>query len=334
MDTNLQVQETSLAPGLKLRSTQWADLNSVAQLTLDVLTADGDPTFAMSPEEVEREWKTPGFELERDTWVVETAAGRIVGYEVFLEKHAHASLMGDGYVHPEYRGRGVGTTLLRALDGRAREEIRLAEPGLRVFLRNITSMRDTRARELHENEGYQSIRFSWHMEIDLDQAPRSPVWPAGIELRPFVLEAHNRAVFEADEEAFRDHWGHTPGTFEDWQHQVTGREDFDPSLWLIAWDGDEIAGYSLCRYRMGNGWVDALGVRRPWRKLGLGEALLLHSFAEFHQRGTRTIGLIVDSQNPSGATRLYQKVGMHATAEFVYYEKELRPGRELEEHEE
>lgn len=96
----------------------------------------------------------------------------------------------------------------------------------------------------------------------------------------------------------------------------------------------EIAGYSLCRYRMGNGWVDALGVRRPWRKLGLGEALLLHSFAEFHQRGTQTIGLIVDSQNPSGATRLYQKVGMHANAEFVYYEKELRPGREPEEHEE
>lgn len=339
MNTQLKNTETALAPdtsttlsaGLKLRAAHWTDLEPVTQLILDVCTADGDPTIAVTSEELEREWKSPGFELAKDAWVVETADGRIVGYEEFNDRHAHASLMGDGYVHPDHQGRGVGTTMLRALEARARAEMQLAEPDLRVFIRNGMAIGDTAARQMHEAEGYRPIRFSWHMEIKLEEAPRVPVLPAGIELRPFVKEEHDHAVFEAHEEAFSDHWGHTPGTFEYWQHNVSGREDLDPSLWFIAWERDEIAGYCLCRYRMGTGWVGTLGVRRAWRKRGLGEALLLHSFGEFYKRGMRTIGLGVDAANPTGATRLYQKAGMSVAAEYVIYEKELRSGREPEE---
>jgi ribosomal protein S18 acetylase RimI-like enzyme len=171
------------------------------------------------------------------------------------------------------------------------------------------------------------------MEIELQEAPRTPVWPAGIGLRPFLLQEQNRAVFEAHEEAFSDHWGHTPGTFERWQYRMTSREAFEPSLWFIAWDNrsEQIAGYSLCRYRMGIGWVGTLGVRRAWRKQGLGEALLLHSFGEFYKRGMMTIGLGVDAENPTGATRLYKKAGMYVAAEYVVYEKELRSGRDIED---
>ena len=107
-------------------------------------------------------------------------------------------------------------------------------------------------------------------------------------------------------------------------------EDIDPSLWYIAWDGDQIAGFALDRYRNGHGWVGTLGVRRPWRKHGLGLALLYHSFGEFYKRGKQTASLGVDAANPTGATRLYQKAGMHVAAEYVSYEKELRPGLEPE----
>ena len=335
MNTQTKTNEALLDSDLSLRSAQWADVKPVAQLILDVCTADGDPMFATTEEELRRFWHSPDFKFETSVWVVETKESKIVGYQEFDNRHAHASLTGDGYVHPEYHGHGIGTALLRALEARAREEMKLAEPELRVFIRNGMPIGDTSARELHENEGYRPIRFSWHMEIKLEEAPRVPVWPTDIELRPFVLQEHNLAVFEAHEEAFRDHWGHTPGTFERWQHHMTSREDFDPSLWFIAWDGRfaQIAGYSLRRYRMGSGWVGTLGVRRAWRKRGLGEALLLHSFGEFYKRGMQTIGLGVDAQNPTGATRLYKKAGMHVAAEYVIYEKELRSGREPEEQE-
>lgn len=331
MESKPEMIETNLSPDLNLRPAKWDDLNAVAGLILDVCTADGDATMAVSSEDLARQWKDPRFELARDAWVVESGQGHIVGYEEFFNRYAHASLMGDGYVHPDFLGRGIGTGLLTALEARARREVLQAAPDLRVFIRNGMAIGDKTGRQVHEQLGYRPIRYSWRMEILLEAPPPAPHWPEGIELRPFDLTAQNEAVFAADDEAFRDHWGHTPGTFEAWQNRMTKAADFDPTLWHIAWDGEQIAGFSLCRYRMGIGWVGSLGVRRPWRKRGLGMALLLHSFGEFHRRGNHTVGLGVDAENPTGATRLYKRAGMHVAAEYVIYEKELRPGQEPQE---
>ena len=320
----------SLPETFRLRTAQWADLGSVAQLILDVCTNDGDATMAVPPEELRDEWKSPGFNLETDAWVVTTSDGRVVGYEEFFNRYAHASLQGDGYVHPDFMGNGIGTTMLRALEERARKEMELAEPEQRVFIRNAMAIGDTVSREMHETEGYKPIRFFWRMEITLNGAPPIPTWPEEIELRPFDLDAHTYLVYRAHEEAFSDHWGHTPRSYEEWKHNTTEGENFEPSLWFVAWDGDQIAGYTLNRFRNGHGWVGTLGVRRPWRKRGLGLALLYHSFAEFYKRGMPVISLGVDASNPTGATRLYQKAGMHVAAEYVTYEKELRSGLEPE----
>jgi mycothiol synthase len=320
----------SLPVAFRLRPAQWADLEPVTQLIYDVCLSDGDVAVASSVDEMREEWEAPGFNLETDAWVVTTPEGRVVGYEELVNRYAHASLRGDGYVHPDFMGKGIGTAMLRVLEERAHKEMELAEPEHRVFIRNGMSIGDTVAREMHEAEGYKSIRFFWRMKIALDAALPAPVWPEGIELRPLDVETQAYLLYLAHEETFHDHWGHTPISFEEWEHRNTKSDDFYPSLYFVAWDGDQIAGYSLCHYRMGNGWVGMLGVRRPWRKRGLGLALLYHSFGEFYKRGDKVVNLGVDATSQTGATRLYKKAGMHVAAEYVSYEKELRPGLEPE----
>lgn len=325
------MEEITIDPSLKLRPVHWSDLEAVAQLIYDACAADGDTVVAVTPEELKHEWETPGFNLARDAFLIETIDGRIVGYEEFFNEHEHARLRTDGYVHPDFKGRAIGTSLLRSIEMRAREEMTLAEPDARVSLRSIIDNRDPDSHELHRNEGYQPLRYHWRMEIVLDGPPAEPKFPEGIELRPFIKGEHNVAVWQAQNEAFRDHWGSHDVTLEEWKRSRLEDPEFDPALWQIAWDGDEVAGFSLNRYRMGIGWIRTLGVRRPWRKRGLGEALLLQSFGEFYKRGTKTIGLGVDAENPTGATRLYKKAGMHIAAEYVIYEKELRSGRDIDE---
>lgn len=173
--------------------------------------------------------------------------------------------------------------------------------------------------------GYHAIRHSFQMRIELGDAPAEPAWPAGIAIRPFEA-GDERAVFEAIEGAFADHWDWTPSSFEEWRHHMTESAGFDPSLWLVARDGDEIAGACICRYAPGEaglGWVRQLGVRPPWRRRGLGMALLLGAFGLFWGRGVRSVGLGVDGENTTGAVGLYERAGMHVHHRLDTYEKEL-----------
>ncbi len=324
-------KEAHLDSSLNLRAVQWADLNAVTQLIYDVCEADGDVSVAVTAEELAHEWKNEGFNLETDAFLVETKDGRVVGFEEFGNEKNHCQLHADGYVHPNFKGLGIGTSLLRKVEKRAQEEIHLAEPDLRVFIRSTQDNKDEAGHTLCKTEGYSPIRYHWRMEIKLQESPPTPTWPEGVELRPFNREQHEHAIWQAQNESFRDHWGSHDVTFEEFTHSRFDDPEYDPTLWAVAWDGDEIAGFSINRFRMGIGWVRTLGVRRPWRKKGLGLSLLQYSFGEFYKRGKATIGLGVDASNPTGATRLYQRAGMYVASEFVTYEKELRAGRSLEE---
>ncbi len=318
-----------LPAGFTLRNAAWSDLEAVADLIRAVCEADGDPDDAVPASEIKAEWET-NLNLESDVWVVTDPAGKIVGYEEFFSRPNHTSLQGDGYVHPQFKGIGIGTALLRALEARSSLEVSQTEPDLRVYIRNFMTIGDDEGRALHENEGYQPIRFNWSMRIKLETPPPAPKFPAGVEIRPFIEAEHLYPVYEAIEEAFADHWGHIKPSFDVWKKNRLAPERYFPDLWYVAWDGAEIAGVSICRQRETMGWVWSLGVRRAWRKKGLGMALLLHSFGEFYRRGERIVGLGVDASNPTGATRLYERAGMTIATEYVCYEKEFRPGRELE----
>ncbi len=134
-----------------------------------------------------------------------------------------------------------------------------------------------------------------------------------------------RAIYDVDMEAFQDHWDFFPVPFDDWRDYFIGSETFDPELWFVAEDGDEIAGTALCSSARGpeTGWVNVLAVRRPWRRRGLGRALLLHAFREFRRRGYERVGLNVDGENLTGAVRLYEQAGMRVAHREDSYRRPL-----------
>ena len=319
-------EKTYLDPNLILRPARWTDLDAVAKLTHEVAEMEGDPSYVMTAEELANAWKNEGFNVERDVFVVETRDGRLVGSEEFYNENDHCKLKADGCVHPKFRGLGIGSSLLEKAAERAQAEMELAEQDVRVFIQSLVNNKDEAGHALLRTNGYSPIRYNWRMEIKLQEAPVPVTFPAGIELRPFIKDEHAVTVWQADDEAFLDHWGSHDRTYEEWSHEKFGNPNFDLTLWMIAWDGNEIAGFSQNRFRKGIGWVGTIAVRRPWRKKGLGFALLRHSFGEFYKRGMITIGLGVDASNPTGATRLYQRAGMVVAGEFALYEKELRAG--------
>jgi ribosomal protein S18 acetylase RimI-like enzyme len=156
-----------------------------------------------------------------------------------------------------------------------------------------------------------------------DEPPRSPHWPHGIAVRT-VREGEEHAVFEAEQDAFRDHWEFTPRSFEEWRVRRTHEAVFDPSIWFLALDGDEIAGLALCGPDYGGdpaqAWVNELGVRRPWRRRRIALALLQHAFRELHARGKRRVVLGVDAENTTGAVGLYERAGMEQIRRYDSYE--------------
>jgi mycothiol synthase len=319
-------EKTYLDPCLTLRPARWADLNAVAKLTHEVAEMEGDSLFVLTAEELANEWKSEGFNLERDVFVVENQDGRLVGSEEFYNESGHHQLKADGCVHPEFRGLGIGSSLLEKIAERAQAEMALAAPGERVFIQSLINNKDESGHNLLRNNGYAPVRYYWRMEIKLQEAPATVTFPAGIELRPFIKDEHAILVWQADNETFRDHWGSRDWTYKEWSHGKFGNPNFDPTLWMVAWDGNEVAGFSQNRFRKGIGWIGTIAVRRPWRGKGLGTALMRHTFGEFFKRGMTTIGLGVDSANLTGATRLYERAGMYVAGEFAIYEKELRTG--------
>jgi len=174
--------------------------------------------------------------------------------------------------------------------------------------------------ELVTARGYEPVRYFYEMRMELNGPPPAPEWPEGI--RPAAFRPEDaRVFFDAIDEAFANEWGFRSLPFDEWRRVRV--DESDTSLYFIAWDGDEVAGFARCEERGADGFVGMLGVRPSWRKRGIGEALLRHAFGQFHARGKRAAALGVDASNPSGATRLYERVGMHVASEDVVYEKDL-----------
>jgi mycothiol synthase len=278
-----------------LRAPTEADLPEVLRL---MSQSSPEPVQA---DDVRLMWTSPGFDVAQDAR---------------LDRSSYAQLedLGEGRIWIDVRGR-PSAEILDWAEERARAK------GHRL-ISGTWSSNEKVLQEL-QRRGYELVRHSHRMAIDLGDPTPEPDWPEGIEVRSFQ-PGDGRAFYEAQQESFADSWEPIEETFENWSHWLLETPAFDPELWFLASEAAETAGFAICNQRSGEpetASVRLLGVRRPWRRRGLGRALLLHAFGEFRRRGFRRAGLGVDAESLTGAHKLYESVGMHVERRFDIYEK-------------
>jgi mycothiol synthase len=274
-------------------------------------------------QELREEWD--GLDVDRDAWVA-VEDGRLAGVMHVYDRRG-SRVLADGYVHPDLVGRGAGALLLEAAEHRALELGEEVPPDEPLQIETAHLVGDPSAPKLLECRGYEPVRRFLRMVAELAGEPKPPSWPAGLELRPFDPGRDGRQVQATIDEAFAEEWGYEPREHGEWAGLAFGVDRFDPELCPVVWEGDEVVAASL-NYPKRNGdwgWIGTLAVRPAWRRRGLGLALLHESFRRFALRGEITAALGVDSENPTGATRLYERAGMRVLWHADVWRKELRP---------
>jgi mycothiol synthase len=296
---------------MNIRPITDADVEAVATLAAeDEAALHGRPS-RLGANDV-RGW-LKRVDVEKDSWLYEED-GRpaAVSWFDFIDDLGFFI----GIVAQGAKSRGLGARIVDNGEARARDRgaARVQTFGLE---------QDTAAAQLFEQHGFALARRFYEMAIELAAAPIVPELPEGFTLERFRTE-DARPFYEALDAAFQDHWEHHSIGFDRWWEEKQKAHDFDPTLWFLIRDGDEVAAtIRNDPERNGGGYVGALGVVQPWRGKGLGRALLLRTFAEFYSRGVPRVTLGVDVQNSTGATKLYESVGMTTENAAGVYEKAL-----------
>ncbi len=311
-----------------------SDYPKMAALIQEAAKAD-ETGYWTSAEDIERDYQhLVNCKPETDMLMVETAEGSLAAYVRVGWQEDSEGQQVFGFplnIHPAYRSIALYRRLLQWVEKRAQEmTAETTVEGrriIRAMLRNIE--KESVLKDAMEAESYQSVRYMNRMRRDLSEPIEIPALPDGLEIRP-VPETHYRTLAHAIDEAFRDHWGHVPLSDENYQQWVAAPM-FNPALWQVAWDGDQIAAGILNfvdaeankQFDIQRGWTDPIFTRRPWRKRGLARALLMRSLQMFKAMGMSEAMLGVDTQNPSGAFRLYEDCGFKSVMYSIIFEKEL-----------
>ena len=312
-----------------VRPPTMADLEAVVELMNAATLADiGLVNFSL--ESVGRYWQGGDLNLETDARLIFAPNGQLAGFAQFMEEPPPTPYDVDTWVRPDFVTQGVGEALLDWIDERAQQALTRAPAGVPIKIAHIFVYAQNRsARERLEAFGYQNARTFQRMRIDMTAPPPKPILPDGILIRTLRRGQEERALYEAFEEAQADEWGHECMPYDQWLYYfIECESNFDPTLWFLACEGEEIVGYALCRWdRPGEpdgSTVRYLAVRRAWRRRGIALALLHHTFGEIYRRGKRKVGLGVDATSYTGAERLYARAGMVVFQTTLHYEKVIR----------
>ncbi|HEX7473207.1 MAG TPA: GNAT family N-acetyltransferase [Candidatus Limnocylindrales bacterium] len=273
-----------------------------------------------------------GFDPTIDAFLGELN-GRVVavGDVRYIRRDDTHTYMVSGAVHPDERRRGIGRALLGVLEGRAAERVETLPDAAPVWIDAWMPDANVGFGVLIRDAGYEPTRHFFEMlKTDLDTAAEVTL-PEGLELRPVVM-SDMRRIFDAEAEAFQDHWGR-----RDWSDEVFAEHladpDLDPTLWRVAWDGDEVAGVvstfiiadENAALGVQRGWLAHVSVRRPWRRRGLAAALIVSACVGLRERGMHEAALGVDAENLTGALGLYERLGFVVRRRATSWRRPLRP---------
>ncbi len=304
-----------LPAGYRFRPPTQDDLAAVAEvLVADQRADDIEPT--LDAYFVGQIWSRPGFDLAIDAWLVTDDADRVVAYGQATREEA--DIVGSwGVVHPEQRGRGIGSALFGRIEARAAEL--LAGVDSPRFQHSINSRDDAAAAMAHAR-GLRRIRHFWHMQIDLTGPIDTVPSPDGIDIGGIDPPDDLRAIHAILDQAFVDDPGDHPEPFDRWVDEHAASPSYDPTLWLVARDDAVPVGALTASAGDDGGWVDWLAVLASHRGRGIGMALLQRSFALFAERGLRRVMVNVDADNVTGATGVYERAGMRVVNRWDKWE--------------
>jgi mycothiol synthase len=259
--------------------------------------------------------------------------GRLVAYaRVFWQSLVEGGRSYEcfGFVHPDWRRRGIGGAMLARNEALARQIAAGHADVEPKWLSSESVDTSTGNVALLRREGYQPARFFYDMVAPTLEPISAPAMPDGIEVRPVSRDQY-RAIWESQSEAFRDHWGETEWSEAEWRKWEADPHNADPRFWRVGWDGDEIAGVIVTtvpaeeneRHGRRRVYVAGVSVRRPWRRRGLARALLALSLVAAREAGFTSASLGVDTDSPTGATALYESLGFEPERSFTAWRKPL-----------
>jgi ribosomal protein S18 acetylase RimI-like enzyme len=256
------------------------------------------------------------------------AYGRVGWYPESDDDHIYYMF---GWVVPEWRRKGIGTAMLKHNERRLREIAADHPADAPKFYQVDHGDKQVSVAALVEKNGYEQVRWGYEMSRPTDAPLPDASLPDGLDVRTPTEEEHFEAIFWAQNEAFRDHWGHRENTEEDYQRWLSDPVTFQPDLWKVAWDGDEVAGMVLNfvneeenrEFERRRGYTEFISVRRPWRRQGVARSLLVQSIEMFRQMGMEETALGVDTLNPNHALNLYEGVGYQIDRKWTNWRKPL-----------
>jgi mycothiol synthase len=334
IETEIRLPDAPDIPGLRFRMFDpGQDYEALAGLITEANVADR-VDYVPSVEGLRNDHRNGGeYDPRRDLILAEIEGEIVAAAETSVRTRDGIGVHHvEGWVRPAFRRRGLGRALLHWTEGRAAEVARVDG---RPAERALTSWPDGEqvgATTLYASEGYEVDRYGFLMVRDLAEPIPDAALPEGLEIRP-VIEADHRRIWDADAEAFRDHWQaaeRTDADFASW----FGEPDLDTSLWRVAWDGDEVAGSVMTfiwpseNEALGHrrGWLEHITTRRPWRPRGLASALMASALRGLRDAGMTEAVLGVDAENPTGALRVYEAMGFRRARTGVSYRKSFTAG--------